>query len=109
MAAPKYGTPEQWKNDLLGGNTDPVARLLLEIYNQSYNATPTGMLPITAATDGTATYTNTNLIGATLNQVFVGGIGLDPATAYTFDDATGTITWTDTPDADIAIFILYTA
>lgn len=101
-----YPTIADWKNDGLGGNTDPVARLLLENLNQLYSGSMTsGAIALTFTTDGTATYVNAALIGKTISAIFISS--MLQTSEYSFDNTTGTITWTVAPDTGIDGAILY--
>lgn len=109
-----YFTPAEWeeKEGTDPSKVDPKEALLLEIYNQLYqlnSSTPIDMQQFYATTDGTADYTNVALIGKTVQNVFVGGILLDPATDWTFNATTGTITFINVPDTGISLLIQYTA
>lgn len=68
----------------------------------------TNMAQIVAVTSG-GTYTNAALIGKTIFNVFYDGrrLNSDTTPGYTFDDTTGTITFTFTPDDGIELAIDY--
>lgn len=108
MATPIYGTPNFWYLRLGTdvGKVDPKEALALEIYNQLYGmATLNGTSSLAFTTDGTGSYTNTSLIGKTISAIFISS--MLQTTEYSFDIATGVITWTDTPDTGIDGLILY--
>ena len=85
MAAPLYGTPTHWKDKFIGGDTDPVVRLLAEIYNQLYSNVTSILQQFYATADGSGTYQNNALIGFTVLNIWADGVLLTPNTDYTVD------------------------
>lgn len=63
------------------------------------------MINISFTTTGAATYQNDALIGRTITAIILPV--LLQASEYSFDDATGTITFASTPDAGQAALIIY--
>jgi hypothetical protein len=105
MAAPLWLTPAQYKDDSIGDFKDPVTRLLAEIYNQLYISSMASTTPLPFTTDGTGSYTNAALVGKTIVGIFISVMLQD--SDFTFDDATGEITWADAPATGINGLILY--
>lgn len=111
MAAPFiYGSPSWWKGRV-GADPNLVSTdtaLLLEIFNQvSYNSSPGDMQTIQTVVSG-ATYQNDILIGKQVKKVFVDTALLTPTTDYTFDAATGTISFGNTYTDGVQLVIDYT-
>lgn len=63
------------------------------------------MITLPFTTNGAGTYQNNALIGRTISAIFISS--MLQTNEYSFDNATGTITWTNTPDTGIDGLILY--
>jgi hypothetical protein len=111
MAAPYlWGPPEEYKRRLGTdlNNVDTHTALLAEIYNQEYyNSTSGDMQTIQTVVSG-GTYQNNLLIGKNVKMVFVDTALLTPTTDYTFDGATGTITFVNPLTDGVQLVINYT-